>query len=179
MKPALVGAIIGSALGLYLSMLYFYSAWLPLTAICILICGLIGLAFKQPFRPSAISALGCLLAYLSYFWIWPELASRAASSPEAHFRAGELMKTRAQFYPDWPRALNHFTAAADADYPPALCAIAEFHHIGYMGVKKDVNLSIAIYQRAADLGDTGAQRAVDNLTAKANKLGEQGVVPNP
>ncbi|MDB4618158.1 hypothetical protein OAG53_00630 [Akkermansiaceae bacterium] len=83
------------------------------------------------------------------------------------------MRTRAQFYPDWPRALNHFTVAADADYPPALCVIAEFHHEGYMGVKKDVNLSIALYQRAADLGDRGAQRAVDYLTAKANKLGEQ------
>ena len=179
MKAALAGLLIGSAISLYLSILYLYSVWLPLTAICVVVCGGIGLLFRQSFRPSAIAAGTCLLLYLSYFWIWPELVSSTASSPQSHFRAGELMKTRAQFYPDWPRALEHFKLAADAEYPPALCAIAEFHHTGCMGVNKDINLAIATYQRAANLGDAGALRAVEYLSSIRKKDGEQDADGNP
>ena len=178
MKAALAGLFIGCAISLYLSMLHLYSVWLPLTAICVIVCGGIGLLFRQSFRSSAIAAGICLLLYFSYFWIWPEVVSSTASSPQSHFRAGELMETRAQFFPDWPRALQHFTLAADAEYPPALCAIAEFHHTGYMGVRKDISLAIATYQRAANLGDAGALRAVKHLDAIRKIEGEQAASSN-
>ena len=173
MKAALAGLLIGSAISVYLSMLYLYSVWLPLTAICVIVCGGVGLLFRQSFRPSAMAAGTCLVLYFSYFWLWPELVSSTASSPQSHFRAGERMKTRAQFFPDWPRAFKHFKLAADAEYPPALCAIAEFHYTGYMGVSKDINLAISNYQRAADLGDAGAVRAVEHLSSIRKRDGEQ------
>jgi TPR repeat protein len=169
MKAAVVGFVIGCALSTYLSALYLYSVWLPLTAICVILSGIVGSQYKQSFRPSAIIAGGCLLLYFSYFWIWPEVASSTASSPQSHFRAGELLKTRAQFFPDWPRALKHYQSAADADYPPALCAMAEFHYIGYMGMSKDFNLTFAMYERAANLGDARAASAVEYLSSVRKK----------
>jgi hypothetical protein len=165
MKAALVGFLIGCAISTYLSALYLYSAWLPLTSLCVILSGIVGLLYKQSFRPSAILAGCCLLSYFSYFWIWPEIASSTALSPQSHFRAGELLKTRAQFFPDWPRALKHYQAASEADYPPALCAMAEFHCTGFMGMSKDMSLAIAMYESAAHLGDARALRAVEYLSS--------------
>ena len=139
------------------------------------------MAFGQRFRVSLNSALFCMVSYFGYFWLWPEFVASTASSPAAHYRAAELLKVRAQFFPDWPRAYDHYKTAAAANYPPALCAMGEFHSTGYMGVRKDQSLAIVYYSRAADLGDAGAARAVKYLTDKRDSTqeGEQDADGNP
>lgn len=53
-------------------------------------------------------------------------------------------------------ANEHFKRAADMDYAPAIKALADSYYSGD-GIDKDTNQALALYIRAADLGDGSAQ----------------------
>ena len=166
MKPVIAGVVIGSAIGLYLSMLYLYSLWLPVTAIAVLLSGLVGLAFGGRIKPALLVSAAMVIAYLCVFWIPPEIWVRTASTPEDHFRAARAIGSRAQVFGDHERELEQYKLASKGDHPEATFVLGAYYDYGYNGFARDESEAVAHYRRAAELGYQDQHNRLRQLTEK-------------
>lgn len=166
MKSVITGVVIGSAIGLYLSMLYLDSLWLPVTAIAVLLSGLVGLAFGGRIKPALLVSAAMVIAYLCVFWIPPEISVRTASTPEDHFRAARAIGSRAQVFGDHERELEQYKLAAKGDHPEATLVLGAYHDYGYNGFTRDESEAVAHYRRAAELGYQDQHNRLRQLTEK-------------
>ena len=171
MKPVIAGVVRGSAIGFYLSKLYLYSLWLPVTAIAVLVSGVIGLACRGRIKPALIVSGALAILYVGIFWIPPELAVRTADSPEEHFRAARAIGSRAQIFGDDERSLEHYQVAAQGRHPEATFVMAAYYDYGYDGFPRDKSEAIAHYRRASELG---YQDRFDRLGQLTKQEAEQG-----
>ena len=179
MKSTLVGIVIGGAVALYLSMLYLYSLWLPVTSIAVLISGLVGRAFSKPVKPAMITALVLLIAYFSVFWIPPEMAIRTANTPEKHFNAARAIGSRAQIFGDQTRELEQYRLAMQGGHPEATYVLAAYNDFGYNGHLRDESKAIEYYARAAELGYHDEHDRLGQLTKKQRQNKAEEPTPNP
>lgn len=166
MKPVIAGVVVGSAIALYLSMLYLYSLWLPVTAIAVLVSGLVGLPFGGRIKPSLLVSTALVVVYFCVFWIPPEVAVRTADTPEEHFRAARAIGSRAQIFGDRLRELEQYTMAAKGDHPEATYVMGAYYDYGYNGFRPDESEAVAHYRRAAELGYQDQNNRLGQLTEK-------------
>jgi hypothetical protein len=166
MKPVVAGVVIGSAVALYLSMLYLYSLWLPVTALAVLVSGLIGLAFGARIKPALLVSAALVIVYLCVFWIPPEMSVRTANTPEEHFRATRAIGSRAQIFGDHERELEQYKLAAQGDHPEATFVLGAYYDYGYNSFRRDESEVVAHYRRAAELGYQDQNNRLGQLTEK-------------
>ena len=166
MKPVIAGIVIGGAIALYLSMLYLYSLWLPVTAIAILASGLIGLAFGCRIKPSLLAATALVIVYFCIFWVPPELSVRTADTPEEHFKAARAIGSRAQIFGDRERELAQYKLAVKSGHPEATFVLGAYYDYGYYSFPRDESEAIAHYRRAAELGYVDPHNRLRQLTEK-------------
>jgi hypothetical protein len=152
MKAVFAGIGIGSAIGLYLSMFYLHSLWLPVTAIAVFVSGAVGFAFGGRILPSMIVSAAFAFLYFGIFWIPMEWTARTATTPEEHFKAARALGPRAQVLRDEERSFNHYQLAAQGDHPEANFILGAYYDYGYKGLPRDESKAIAHYKRAKELG---------------------------
>ena len=145
-------------------MLYLYSLWLPVTAIAILVTGIIGIALGACFKPALIASVVLFILYLGIFWVPPEWSSRTADTPHDHFRAARAIGSRAQIFGDDERSLNHYQIAASGDHPEANFVMGAYYDYGYNGFTRNKNQAIDHYQRASELGYKDRHDRLGQLT---------------
>ena len=180
MKPLIAGIIFGTALGFVAACLYLYSLWLPISAICIIVCGVCAkIVWKTPVLPSVVGAALLLVIYFSWFWIPSEIAARTAKSPDEHAKAGMLMATRGQIFPDTDRAFEQWEMAARGDHIPSLLVIGNAYLYGHYGRPRDPNLAREWLERARGLGSKEAAESLQNDYFYPKRRSEQAVDGNP
>ena len=159
MKPVIIGSIIGSAVGLFLSTIYLYSLWLPVTAIAILISGAIGSGLGCRIKPVLIVSAVLFVLYFGIFWVPPEWKSGTASTPEEHFSAARAIGNRAQLFGAHERSVKHYQLAAEGGHPEATYIMAAYYDFGYNGFPRNKAEAISHYRRASELGyEDGSDR---------------------
>lgn len=164
MKPVIAGVVIGGAIALYMSMLYLYSLWLPITAIAVLVAGLVGLAFGGRIKPSLLVSTALVVVYFCVFWIPPEIAVRTANTAEEHFRAARAIGSRAQIFGDHERELEQYGLAAKSGHPEATYVMGAFYDYGYYGFARNESEAVAHYRRASELGFKDQHNRLGQLT---------------
>jgi len=180
MKPLITGILIGAVLSFFVACLYLYSLWLPITAICIILCGVCAKIFwKTPIFPSMLGVAFALVIYFSWFWIPAEIAVRTAESPEEHAKAGMLMATRGQIFPDKDRAFEQWVMAARGDHVPSLLVIGNAYLYGHYGRPRDPSLARRWLERARGLGSKEASESLQNDYFYPKRISEQEVDGNP
>lgn len=166
MKPVIAGIIIGSLLGTICSMYYFYSFWLPVTALAVIISGGFASSYGCSVKPSLLVSTALMILYFCYFWMPPEFAVRTAVTPEEHLHAGREIGRRAQIFGDRGREFEQYVLAAQGGHPEASYLLGSYYENGYRGIAKDQSKAIAYYRRAAELGHVAAYNRLKNLTEK-------------
>jgi hypothetical protein len=162
MKPVIIAIFLGLVAGFVASMFFLYSLWLPLTAIFLVICGVIGSNWKISMKPSFVAATLAILIYLGWFWLPPELASLRASTADQHAVAARLMGGRAQLFGDDVRAFEHLEKAAEMDHLPSLLAVGNAYLYGHYHVRRDPERARNWLERAKKLG---SEEASDSLSS--------------
>ena len=145
-------------------MMYLYSLWLPVTAIAILVSGIIGMALGARIKPTLVVSGVLLILYLGVFWIPPEWSSRTAATPDEHFRAARAIGSRAQIFGDDERSLNHYQIAAGGGHPEANFVMGAYYDYGYHGFTRNKNQAIVHYLRASELGYQDRHDRLGQLT---------------
>jgi len=164
MKPVIIGLLVGSAVGLYLAMLYLYSLWLPSMAVAVLASGLISLSLGGRFKPSVCVSALLIITYFCIFWIPPEVESRTASTPEDHYQAAIAIGGRAQIFGDDQRELEHFMNASDGAHPAATFVMASYYDYGYNQFTRNESKAMDYYKRASELGYQDQGNRLEQLT---------------
>jgi TPR repeat protein len=166
MKPVIAGIIIGSVLGTICSMYYFYSFWLPVTALAVFLSGAFASSYGCRAKPSLLVSAALMILYFCFFWMPPEFAVRTADTPEEHLHAGREIGRRAQIFGDRGREFEQYKLAAIGDHPEACYLLGYYYENGYRGIAKDQSKAIAFYRRAAELGHVAADNRLRNLPEK-------------
>jgi len=71
---------------------------------------------------------------------------------------------------DYPESFTQINRLAEHDYPEAICDLAQLYEYGY-GIKKDKKTALLLYQEAAEMGVSRAQKHVERLSGKKGLLG--------
>ena len=164
MKPVVIGLFLGSVLGFIAAMFFLYSFWLPIIALCILVCGIIGrLRHEIKIMPSILASFIALVIYFGIFWAPAEVAAATADSPIEHARAGYLLATRGgHFFGADERAFQHYLAAAKADHEPSIMVVANAYLYGHYGLHRNASEARPWLERGKALG---IEEAAKSLTS--------------
>jgi TPR repeat protein len=102
-----------------------------------------------------------------------ELFTRAADagSPEAQFELAKLYERGIGVAPDPARALELYRAAADQDFADAINDLGFLYYQGGLGLPRDAQKALALFERAADLRHP---QAMFNFAA----LIDDGLIPS-
>lgn len=147
-------------------MYYFYSFWLPVTALAVIISGGFASSYGCSVKPSLLVSTALMILYFCYFWMPPEFAVRTAVTPEEHLHAGREIGRRAQIFGDRGREFEQYELAAQGGHPEASYLLGSYYENGYRGIAKDQSKAIAYYRRAAELGHVAAYNRLRQLTEK-------------
>jgi len=163
MKPLILGILLGLIFGFVAACFFLYSFWMPITAVCILICAIIAkLIWKSPIIPSLVGATLATMIYFAVFWLPPEVVSRTATSPIENARAASLLARRGQIFGNESRAFEHYEAAAEADHLPSLLVVGNAYLYGHYGRSRDSQLARKWLERAKELGSVEAEVSLEN-----------------
>jgi hypothetical protein len=178
MKPVIIGFLLGSALGFIASFFYLYSFWLPIIAICILICGTIArLSYRTNIIPSILASLIAFGIYLGVFWAPAEIAAATAESPIEHARAGYLLATRGgHFFGADERAFQHYIKAAEDGHAPSIMVVANAYLYGHYGLSRDTSGARPWLEQGKALGIEEAAKSLASTyhfpKKRANQTGD-------
>jgi hypothetical protein len=180
MKPAIIGLLLGSALGFIASFFYLYSFWLPITAACILGCGIVGrLFFKTKLMPSIISSISAFIIYLGIFFAPAEIAAATAESPTDHAKAGFLLATRGgHFFGADRRAFEHYLIAAENGHMPSVMVVANACLYGHYGLRRDPSAARPWLEKASAAGIDEATKSLASTYHFPNKKSEPADIVN-
>ncbi len=178
MKPLIAGILTGTVLGFVAACFYLYSLWLPISAICIILCGVSAkIIWKTPMLPSVVGTVLAIGVYFCWFWLPPEIAVRTAKSPKEHAKAGMLMATRGQIFRDDDRAFEQWKIAAKGDDVPSLLVVGNAYLYGHAGRPRDPNLAHKWLKRAMELGSVEAAQSLQSHYHYPKNTSEQDPAP--
>ncbi len=176
MKPVTIGLLLGAVLGFVAACFFLYSFWLPIIALCILVCGVVGrLCFRTSFLPSFLASTGALVIYFGIFWAPAEISAATADSPAEHARAASLLATRGgHFFGADERAFQHYLVAAESGHGPSLMVVANAYLYGHFGLSRDTSQARPWLEKARDFGIEEASQSLESSYHFPENRSEQG-----
>jgi TPR repeat protein len=162
MKPVAIGLLLGAVLGFVAACFWLYSFWLPIIAVCIIGCGIIGkICFQARFTPSLLATLVVLAIYFGIFWAPAEISAATAKSPDEHARAASLLATRGgHFFGSDERAFKHYLIAAEGGHGRSMMVIANAYLYGHYGRSRDTSKARPWLLKAQEFGIEEATKSL-------------------
>ncbi|HIP61472.1 MAG TPA: hypothetical protein EYG98_02850 [Sulfurovum sp.] len=93
------------------------------------------------------------------------LLAAASESKYAQLLLARELFTGDVLQKDYPESFTQINRLAEHDYPEAICDLAQLYEHGY-GIKKDKKTAILLYEEAADMGITRAEKHLERLSHK-------------